>query len=66
MHDVTIKEAVILFHSKAELSRQLGVTKSAVTNWGDEIPWRRQQQLDSKVSRSKRLREKLKAMREQA
>jgi hypothetical protein len=43
---MTKKEAIERFGSSAELARALGITRGAVTNWGDEIPLGRQFEIE--------------------
>lgn len=31
-------EAVAIFGSKAEVARNLGISRAAVTDWGDDVP----------------------------
>lgn len=35
---MTKKEAVALFGSQAELARALGLSRQAVSKWGDKLP----------------------------
>ena len=42
---MTLKEAVDHFGSKKALADSLGLVRSTITNWGDEIPDVRQYQI---------------------
>lgn len=41
-----LKQAIKHFGTKAELARKMGVTRQAITGWGDGIPAGRQFQLE--------------------
>ena len=42
---MTLNEAIIFFGSKKALAEALNIGRSAISNWGDEIPPQRQFQI---------------------
>ena len=64
MKDLTTSQAAKIFGNRSELAVQLGVSKQAITNWGEYPPWRRQEQIQDMIRENPRLTEKAEYMLE--
>lgn len=52
---MNMKKAIQVFGSKSSIAKVLGITRPAVSRWGNEIPQLRQYQLLEIIEKSKQV-----------